>query len=167
MAVLMTTAWFWIADAADLKPGAGPGATKEEVISGYGLPKGQSKVGSREILSYAQGRVILNDGRVDRMDFSPLPPLQAPQPAPRPPSGTKVEAPVDLWLTSFGDVTREAGERNIGILILFTGSDWSLPSRQFSEEVAFHPDFVNAFSGKLVFLQLDYPARAPQSPEVR
>ena len=33
---------------------------------------------------------------------------------------------------------------------------------QFHNEVAFEPDFVNAFTGEFVFLRLDFPSRTAQ-----
>lgn len=152
------------ADGVVTKPVVGPGATKDEVINAYGWPNGQSQAGAKEILSYAQGEVILENGRVERVNFSPNVPWQAPKPRPAPATAStrkQPETPVDFWLTDFDAAREEARKRNSRILALFTGSDWSPASRQFHEEVEYHPDFVNAFAGDFVFLKLDFPRGNP------
>ena len=64
-----------------------PGATKEAVIDAYGWPSGQSKSGSREVLSYPQGLVTLENGRVESVAFT----MKSPWPPPRPrPGGSTV-----------------------------------------------------------------------------
>lgn len=75
------------------------GATKAEVIKVLGLPKGQSKAGSKEIFSYAQGQLTFEDGRVTRVNFSANVPRQAPKPEPAsaqvPPAPTGVSRWID------------------------------------------------------------------------
>jgi hypothetical protein len=156
--------------AADSQPVFGPGATKEEIINAYGWPSGQSQAGTKEILTYPQGRITLENGRVEKMDFLPNVPWPAPRPRPAAPSPTsvrKAEALPDFWLLNFEDAQKEAARRHARILALFIGSDWSPPSRQFQEEVAFSPEFVNAFTGDFVFLRLDFPTRTPQPQALR
>ena len=64
------------------RPLLGPGASKEEVLDAYGWPSGQSKLGAKEILSYPQGRVVLDDGRVEKIEFTMKPPWPPPRPRP-------------------------------------------------------------------------------------
>ena len=66
--------------ANEPRPVVGPGATKEDVINAYGWPNGQSQSGTKEILSYVQGEVVLDNGRVERVNFSPNVPWQTPRP---------------------------------------------------------------------------------------
>jgi hypothetical protein len=158
------------ARAANSTPVVGPGATKQEVIDAYGWPSGQSQSGAKEILTYPQGRITLESGKVEKMDFSPNVPWPAPKARPAPASPTsvkKAETPTDFWVTNFDVAQQEAVRRHARILALFIGSDWSPPSKQFQDEVALHADFVNAFTADFVFLRLDFPTRAPQPPEVR
>lgn len=150
--------------ADDPRPVVGPGATKDDVINAYGWPNGQSQSGTKEILSYAQGEVVLENGRVERVNFSPDVKWQTPKPRPGPATATTrklPEVPVDFWLTNFADAQREAQRRHTRILALFTGSDWSPPSRVFHDQVEYNPDFVNAFAGDFVFLKLDFPRGNP------
>lgn len=146
------------------RPVVGPGATKDDVVDAYGWPNGQSQSGTKEILSYAQGEVILEKGRVERINFSPDVPWQSPRPRPVAAAASSrkaTEAPVDHWRTTFRDAIREAQRRRCRILALFTGSDWSPASRRFQEEVEPHPDFIDAFAGDFVFLKLDFPRGSP------
>ena len=128
------------------------------------MAKWTVEVGDEEILSYDQGEVILENGRVDRVNFSPNVPWQKPRPKPPPATASTrkmPEAPVDFWLTNFPAAQAEAERRHVRILALFTGSDWSPASQQFHDEVEYQPEFVNAFAGDFVFLKLDYPRGNP------
>lgn len=157
-------AMMWVAGAvwaADPRPVVGPGATKEEVLDEYGWPTGQSQAGAKEILIYPQGRVLLDNGRVERVDFS----LKTPWPAPRPRPGTAGEG--ESWYTNWPEALREAERRRVRVLVLFVGSDWSPPSKQFLTDVAESADFLTAFLGNFVLVRLDYPTRTTQLKALR
>ncbi len=148
----------------------GPGATKDEVIDLYGWPTGQSKAGAKEILNYPQGQVILENGRVDRVNFSPNIPWGPPRPRPgtvAPAAPKKPEQVADFWLTNFAAATQTAATRGVRILALFNGSDWSPASRRFADEVALHPEFQTAFAADFVFLRLDYATRVQLPADLR
>ena len=176
-AVLLVAAVGWLR-GADSRPVVGPGATKEEVITAYGWPNGQSQLGSKEILNYPQGSVTLENGLVERVDFSTKVPWPAPRPrpgtevppaktaAPQPPKNT-TESGFDPWTTSLPLAMAQADKQGALILAVFTGSDWSPPSRRFINEVATHPDFVNPLRGDFVFLKLDFPTRVALPAELR
>lgn len=148
-------------DAADPRPVVGPGATKEEVLDAYGWPTGQSQAGAKEILTYPQGRVVLENGRVEAVDFS----LKTPWPPPRPRPGALGTG--ESWFTGWPEAQREAQRRRVRILALFVGSDWSPPSKQFLVEVADSADFFTAFLGSFVLVKLDFPTRAAQVKALR
>jgi hypothetical protein len=114
----------------------------------------------------------LENGRVERMNLRPVSPapgpaVQAPTtPAATPASSTTSSAGTiggekdskplaDVWITRFDDAVRDADRRNSPILVLFTHSDGSPASRQFQNEIIFHPEFVNAFRANYVLLHLD------------
>lgn len=155
--------------ANDPRPIVGPGASKDDVLNSYGWPTGQSQLGNREILNYPQGTVTLIDGKVEKVSFN----MNMKWPPPRPRPGT---APVatekrndslsDLWLTRYDAALAEAARRNVPVLALFTGSDWSPASKAFQEEVAFQGEFVSAFTGEYVLLWLDFPTRGTQPSDV-
>ncbi len=150
--------------AADSRPVVGPGATKEEVLDAYGWPTGQTQAGAKEILTYPQGRVILDKGRVEVVEFS----MKVPWPAAKARPGTAgIPSSGDSWFTSWPEVLREAQRRQVRILAVFTGSDWSPPSKQFLTEVAEAPDFLTAFLGSFVLLKIDFPTRITQLKDLR
>lgn len=151
--------------AAENSPVVGPGATRDEVLAAYGWPSGQSMSGGREIFTYPQGQVVLKDGVVERMDFSPNMPWPKPKPRPpaattstKPPVGEKPAAIMrkDAWLADVAAAKAEAESRAAQMLLLFTGSDWSPPSKRFDAEVANDPEFLAAVSD-LVLVRLDFP----------
>ncbi len=156
--------------AADPRPIVGPGATKDAVIDAYGWPTGQSQSGVKEILNYPQGQVTLENGRVEKVDFSMKVPWPAPRPRPGGPTATTVkkpDAPADFWMKKYEDAVAEAKRRRARILVLFTGPDWSPGSKQFQSDVEYHPDFVNTFAGDYVFLRLEFVTRTALAPELR
>ena len=160
------------ARAADSRPIVGPGATKDDVINAYGWPNGQSQSGTKVIFNYAQGSVTLDNGRVERVDFLPNVPWQTPKP--RPGANSAVPAAMkaatvgfDPWTTSLPDAVARAAKQHTRILALFTGSDWSPPSKKFLDEVATHPDFVNPLLSDFVFLKVDFPTRVALSAELK
>jgi hypothetical protein len=172
VALAMSAAWCGGSAlvAAEARPVVGPGATRDDAIKAYGWPTGQSQSGSREILIYPQGRIFLEKGKVERVDFSPNVAWAPPRPKPVPRGGvaTKAtEAAVDYWHTDWNAAIEEATKRHARLLVLFTGLDWSPASRQFFEEVAAEADFINAFTGEFVFVRLDFPNRLPQSATLR
>jgi hypothetical protein len=156
--------------AADSRPVVGPGATKEEVLDAYGWPTGLSQAGAKEILIYPQGRVVLDKGRVEVVDFTLKTPWPAPRPRPSGPGGAATPAvagAVDSWFTSWPEAVKEAQRRRVRIMTVFVGSDWSPPSRQFLTEVAEAPEFLTAFLGSFVLVKLDFPTRAAQQKVLR
>ncbi len=138
---------------AETRTAIGPGASREEVISAFGRPAGESKLGGKEILNYPLGQVVLENGRVLRIEFSKKGAL----PVPRPPAASAPAAnPGDHWLTDFNAASREAGVRNVPILAMFTGPDGSVVSRMFLEQVATNPEFTKTFSADYVLLRIDF-----------
>lgn len=156
--------------AADSRPVVGPGATKEDVLDAYGWPTGLSQAGAKEILIYPQGRVVLDKGRVEVVDFTLKTPWPAPRPRPGNPGAAAVPTaagPGESWFTSWPDAVKEAQRRGVRILTLFVGSDWSPPSRLFLTDVAEAPEFLTAVLGSFVLVKLDFPTRAVQQKVLR
>src|SRR3954447_17543879 len=67
---LFLSTWLalWVANWASGELAVG--ATREQVEAAYGKPKGTTQIGTREILSSAEGRVFLNQGRLVKSDFA-------------------------------------------------------------------------------------------------
>lgn len=151
----------------------GVGSTRDEIIACYGPPRAVLSAGAREILTYGNGRVILENGRVTRLDLPPPPraaaaaPAARPQTAARPPAPARPAAASEPWLTDFSSAEAEAGASKRRILALFTGSDWCPGCIRFEEEVAHNPEFLATTRIPFVLLKLDYPRATPQPDAVR
>jgi thiol-disulfide isomerase/thioredoxin len=162
--------------AAGLSAAVTLGSTRDEVVAAYGQPKGVTQAGSREILIYAGGRVILEDGQVVRLDMkaapaaSPAPSAPAPAVAPATPApAPRVATPVPAveWLTDFEAAKAEAASKKKRILALFTGSDWCPACIDFEAGVAHNADFLRVTQVSFVLLKLDYPRNTPQAPALQ
>ena len=155
------------------------GATRDEVIAAYGAPKGSTQAGTKEILVYAEGRVVLENGQVVRIDMkasaasapvtpAPEPPAPVEAAAPVPPPKPKVVAPAPVeWFTDFEAAKIEAAAKHKRILALFTGSDWCPACMKFEAEVAHNADFLRVTQISFVLLKLDYPQDTPQPEALR
>ncbi len=152
------------------------GSTRDEVIAVYGLPRAELSAGSREILTYADGRVILMDGLVSKLELPPKsrPPAPVAAAVPAAPAPVvaapprAVEAPArDVWLTSYAEAQAEAAASKRRVLALFTGSDWCPACMDFEQNVAHHPDFLATTHASFVLLKLDYPRANDQPAAVR
>ncbi len=74
----------------------------------------------------------------------------------------------DGWiLDDFEAAKKQATEQNKGILIEFTGSDWCRPCMMLRSNVLNKDEFKNAAGQDFILLELDYPSRKPQTPEVK
>ena len=151
---------------ATLNAQVGLDSTREDVIAHFGLPRGSSKAGDREILSYAGGRVVLDGGRVTDMDMrlepapaaaAPVEPVAPPVAPAMPVAKSVVPPPVrDPWFTNIEEAKAAAVAGNKRILVLFTGTDWCPPCQTFQAEVAYDADFHRIFSTSFVFLKVDW-----------
>lgn len=160
--------------AAGLSAAVTLGSTRDEVVAAYGQPKGVTQAGTREILIYANGRVILEDGQVVRLDMkasaSPAPSVSAQAAAPTAPApAARVETPAAApdWLTDFEAAKAEAAAKKKRILALFTGSDWCPACMDFEAGVAHNADFLRVTQVSFVLLKLDYPRNTPQPPALQ
>lgn len=160
--LLLVAVWL---NAQDLRRILPAGSTKEEVLEAYGWPSGQSRLGTREILTYPQGRVILEEGRVDRIDFS----LKQAWPAPRPRpdfAAPPAPPPFELALARFDEALAEAAREGDRIIAMFSGAEPTAAGRRFDEEVARHPGFLETFSADHVLLHVDLSGRTALPQDV-
>lgn len=164
LAALLSRAW--AADQVQV------GSSRDDVIAAYGKPRASLSAGSREILTYDAGRVVLTGGVVSKLEIaesSRLPAAAAPAApiaaaAAPPPSPAPGE---DVWLTSFPEAQARAAASNRRVLALFTGSDWCPACTEFEANVAHHPDFLATTRASFVLLKLDYPRSHAQPPQIR
>ncbi|HEY0966451.1 MAG TPA: thioredoxin family protein [Opitutaceae bacterium] len=187
--VLRVLAAFFLL-ASILSAEIGMGSTREQVIAEFGPPRGSTKAGHKEILTYPNGRVVLVLGQVSEMTMSPAsaattPATAAPAEAPAAPPkvATAPEAMAersqalsqvmaapaakranDPWLLDFEAAKATAAKENKRILILFTGTDWCGPCQEFQAQVAYNADFLKTFSPSFVFLKINWLRNTPQPP---
>jgi thiol-disulfide isomerase/thioredoxin len=158
------------------------GSTREQVIAEFGPPRGSTKAGSKEILTYRQGRVVLVLGQVSEVTMAAMPPPASVAVAPVPGgpaktatapeamaqrtqalnqvlTGPGAQTANDPWLLDF-----EAARDKKRILILFTGTDWCGPCQEFQARVAQNPQFLKMFSPSFVFLRINWLRSTPQPP---
>ena len=64
------------------------------------------------------------------------------------------------WLTDMDAARKVAGEKNLPILALFTGTDWCIWCKRLDAEILSQTDFKNYASGSLVLLKLDFPRKS-------
>lgn len=159
-----------------------PGSSRDQVLAEFGPPRGSTKAGAKEILSYPFARVLLEGGRVTEIALlGPLPkaaPSAAPAAAaPMPSSAVAAAPPVepaaptpsspradDPWILNFETAKATATKDRKRILVLFTGTDWCGPCQEFQAQVAYHPDFLRTFSPSFVFLKINWLRNTPQPP---
>lgn len=157
----------------------GVGSTRADVIARYGAPRAVLSGGSREILTYPSGRVVLEGGVVTKFEL-PAPPVrgeivvaQAAQaqakPVAPPPAAAAPAHPTDTdpWLTDFAEAKAQALASRRRILALFTGSDWCPACMEFEGQVSHNPDFLSTTRTSFVLLKLDYPQSKAQPQALR
>lgn len=62
------------------------------------------------------------------------------------------------WLTNLEEAEKISEEKNLPILIYFTGSDWCPPCKALKKDFFETPDFAQRAKG-LVLVMIDYPRR--------
>ncbi len=70
------------------------------------------------------------------------------------------------WPDSFEGVKKEAKEKNLPILALFTGSDWCSWCMKLEQEVFSQKEFQDYASKSLILFKADFPKYAKLQPGV-
>ena len=73
----------------------------------------------------------------------------------------------DGWLTDFEKAKAEAAERNVPILVNFSGSDWCMWCVRLDKEVFVQEEFKAYAAENLVLLLADFPSRTAQDKELK
>jgi protein disulfide-isomerase len=71
------------------------------------------------------------------------------------------------WLTDFEKAKKIAKKESKLVLLDFTGSDWCPPCKALHRNVVSKSDFLAYAKDNLVLVEVDFPRRKPQSPELR
>jgi protein disulfide-isomerase len=71
------------------------------------------------------------------------------------------------WHTTVKDAVEASKTTKKPILLFFTGSDWCGWCIRLQKEVLLTPEFSAWAKKNVVLLELDYPQRTPQKPEIQ
>jgi protein disulfide-isomerase len=80
--------------------------------------------------------------------------------------GTSVVASASDWQTDLNKALERAKAENKYLLLDFTGSDWCGPCIELNNQVFSRPQFLTYAEKHLVLVEIDYPKRKKQSPEL-
>jgi protein disulfide-isomerase len=70
------------------------------------------------------------------------------------------------WQTDYAKALQTAKAENKRVFLDFTGSDWCGPCIQLHKRVFSRPEFIEYAEKNLVLVEIDYPQRKKQSPEL-
>ncbi len=71
-----------------------------------------------------------------------------------------------LWLTDYQKAQEQSKVSNKPLFLEFTGSDWCPPCRQLQRQILSAPEFQEYASKNFVLVELDFPRRKIQAPEI-
>ena len=78
-----------------------------------------------------------------------------------------VEAQELVWETNVTKAMEVSNETKKPMLLFFTGSDWCGWCIRLQKEVLKTPEFAAWAKDNVVLVELDFPRRAPQTPEIK
>ena len=78
-----------------------------------------------------------------------------------------VEAQELVWQTDVKKATKISNKTKKPLLLFFTGSDWCGWCIRLQNEVLKTPEFAKWAKENVVLVELDYPRRTPQTPEIK
>ena len=84
-----------------------------------------------------------------------------------PPSAVPASEPNSIWLTDFQQAKKEAKEKNLPILVDFSGSDWCGWCIKLDKEVFSRPEFIDFAKKNFVLLLLDFPKADKQDKKTK
>lgn len=132
------------------------GASRADVITQFGEPAGQVNMGSKEILTYPEGRIILEYGRVKGSEttttvVAPVAAKSSSANAPR----EKLRSAAPGWINNFEEAKKQAMAQDKPILYLLTGNMDRCPwGKQFNASIQTGDGFVRKASPEFVLLRI-------------
>ncbi|HJY14283.1 MAG TPA: thioredoxin fold domain-containing protein [Flavobacterium sp.] len=78
-----------------------------------------------------------------------------------------IEAQELKWYTDVREAITESNKVHKPMLMFFTGSDWCGWCIRLQNEVLKTPEFTKWAAENVVLVELDYPRRTPQTPEIK
>ena len=70
------------------------------------------------------------------------------------------------WITDFDKGVKIAAEKQLPLLLSFTGSDWCVYCKKLEEEVFSKNEFKDFVKDKFVLIKIDFPRKNPLSDDV-
>lgn len=122
------------------------------------------KAGAKEILTYAEGKIVLEQGLVARLDLDSL---SAPasrsdsgftesRSAPRAGAVSIVSIGTGKWLSDLDQAKAEAAKKGRPILVLFTANMGECPwGTMFNQTVEPNPAFLQAMGSQFILLRIN------------
>jgi thioredoxin-related protein len=71
------------------------------------------------------------------------------------------------WHTDVKEAISLGSKENKPLLLFFTGSDWCGWCIRLQKEVLLTPEFAKWATENVILVELDYPRRTPQTPEIK
>lgn len=71
------------------------------------------------------------------------------------------------WHTNVNEAIAIGNKEHKPLLLFFTGSDWCGWCIRLQKEVLLTPEFANWAAKNVILVELDYPRRTAQAPEVK
>lgn len=71
------------------------------------------------------------------------------------------------WYTDVREAITVSNKENKPMLMFFTGSDWCGWCIKLQNEVLKTPEFTKWAGENVILVELDYPRRTPQTPEIK
>jgi protein disulfide-isomerase len=71
------------------------------------------------------------------------------------------------WYTDVKEAISLGNKEDKPLLLFFTGSDWCGWCIRLQKEVLFTPEFAKWAAANVILVELDYPRRIVQSPEIK
>ena len=80
---------------------------------------------------------------------------------------SQVSAGEGEWLTDLPAAQAKAKAEGKMVLMDFTGSDWCPPCKALHKNVLSTKEFLEFAKSRLILVEVDFPTRKPQSPELK
>lgn len=139
------------------------GDTLDQVLAERGKPDNRLQAGGTTILTYAEERIKLKNGKVVEMKAAGDTSISG--------SVKEVAGPPAVvagqWSTDSRAALELAKNEDKKVFLFFTGSDWCGWCKRLEGEILTTPQFKNYATEKLVLVKLDFPHNLPQSDRVK
>jgi protein disulfide-isomerase len=78
-----------------------------------------------------------------------------------------VQAQEQVWYSDMQKAVEASKKTNKPLMLFFTGSDWCGWCMRLQKEVFKTPEFTQWAKDNVILVELDFPRRSPQQPEIQ